>query len=100
MQKSGEGCRVVSSSAKLAKSEDATGGFAADDDDHDHFNDNDDDDDDDDGDGGDNLLQSWRKVEMKLEGSLLMMIMIISTTTTTTMMMVVVAIICCKIGEK
>ena len=103
MQKSGEGCRVVSSSAKLAKSEDATGGFAADDDDHDHFNDNDDDDDDDDGDGGDNLLQSWRKVKMQLDGSLLMMmIMIISTTTTTTttMMMVMVAIIFCKVGEK
>ena len=62
VQKSSEGCRIVSFSAKLAKSEDATGGFAADDD-HDHFNDDDDDDDDDDGGGGDNLLQSWRKVK-------------------------------------
>ena len=52
----------MSFSAKLAKSEDATGGFAADDD-HDHIND--DDDDDDDG-GGDNLLQSWRKVKMQV----------------------------------
>ena len=51
----------MSSSAKLAKSEDATGGFA-DDDDHDHFNDEDDDDD---GGGGDNLLQNWRKVKMQ-----------------------------------
>ena len=43
----------MSSSAKLAKSEDATGGFAAaDDDDHD-------DDDDDNGGGADNLLHSW-----------------------------------------
>ena len=65
VQKSSEGCRIVSFSAKLAKSEDATGGFA-DDDDHDHFNDDDDeDDDDDDGGGGDNLLQSWRKVKMQ-----------------------------------
>ena len=65
VQKSSEGYRIVSSSAKLAKSEDATGGFA-DDDDHDHFNDDDDeDDDDDDGGGGDNLLQSWRKVKMQ-----------------------------------
>ena len=62
VQKSSEGCRFVSFSAKLAKSEDATGGFAADDD-HDHIND--DDDDDDDG-GGDNLLQSWRKVKMQV----------------------------------
>ena len=55
----------MSFSAKLAKSEDATGGFAADDD-HDHFNnDDDDDDDDDDGGGGDNLLQSWRKLKMQ-----------------------------------
>ena len=51
----------MSFSAKLAKSEDATGGFAADDD-HDHFNDEDDDDD---GGGGDNLLQSWGKVKMQ-----------------------------------
>ena len=54
----------MSFSAKLAKSEDATGRFAADDD-HDHFNDDDDDDDDDGGGGGDNLLQSWRKVKMQ-----------------------------------
>ena len=52
----------MSSSAKLAKSEDATGQFAADDD-HDRFNDDDEDDDDDS--GGDNLLQSWRKVKMQ-----------------------------------
>ena len=64
MQKSSEGCRIESFSAKLAKSEDATRRFAADDD-HDHFNDDDDDDDDDGGGGGDNLLQSWRKVKMQ-----------------------------------